>query len=238
LTHRSDLYSLGAVMYELLTGMRPFRAGSLAKLLHQIVYATPAPIHTQRTDVPEEIENVVAVAMQKDPLRRYHSGLDLAAELTRVHQKLRQQYSRMNQQEQFSLLRRLKFFHDFSHAEIYEVMRASHWQDYAAGEEIVKEGEMDDRFYIIVSGHCAVERHGQATGMLAAGECFGETSYVPGAKRTATIRAVDVVTALKVSSTLLEQVSASCQLRFNRVFLRSLISRLQSADRTPALVER
>jgi len=236
LTHRSDLYSLGALMYELLTGTRPFRAGSLAKLLHQIVYATPPPIHTLRSDVPEEIENVVAVAMQKDPLRRYHSGLDLAAELTRVHQKLRQQYSRMDQQEQFSLLRRLKFFHEFSHAEIHEVMRASHWQDYGAGEEIVREGELDDRFYIIVSGNCAVERHGQTMGMLSAGDCFGETSYVPGAKRTATIRAADTVTALKVSSTLLEQVSAACQLRFNRVFLRALIGRLQNADR-PAPVE-
>jgi serine/threonine protein kinase len=234
LTNRSDLYSLGAVMYELLTGVRPFRAGNLAKLLHQIVYATPAPIHTLRNDVPEEIENVVAVAMQKDPERRYHSGLDFAAELTRVHQKLRQQYARMDQQEQFSLLRRLKFFHEFSHAEIWEVMRASNWQDYASGEEIVKEGELDDRFYIIVSGHCTVERNGASVGILAVGECFGEASYVQGAKRTATIRAADAVTALKVSSTLLEQVSASCQLRFNRVFLRGLISRLQSAETRPA----
>jgi serine/threonine protein kinase len=234
LRNHSDLYSLGAVMYELLTGVRPFRAGNLAKLLHQIVYATPAPIHTLRNDVPEEIENVVAVAMQKDPDRRYHSGLDFAAELTRVHQRLRQQYSRMDQQEQFSLLRRLKFFHEFSHAEIWEVMRASHWQDYASGEEIVKEGEMDDRFYIIVSGHCTVERNGESVGILAVGECFGEASYVQGAKRTATIRAADAVTALKVSSTLLEQVSASCQLRFNRVFLRALISRLQSAELRPA----
>jgi serine/threonine protein kinase len=230
LTNRSDLYSLGAVMYELLTGVRPFRAGNLAKLLHQIVYATPPPIHTARADVPEEIENAVAMAMQKDPERRYASGLDFAAELTRVHQKLREQYSRMDQQEQFGLLRRLKFFHDFSHAEILEVMRASQWQDYSSGEEIVKEGEMDDRFYIIVSGHCAVERNRQRAGLLAGGECFGETSYVQGAKRTATIRAVDAVTVLKVSSTLLEQVSASCQLRFNRVFLRSLIGRLQSNE--------
>src|SRR6202142_2314216 len=233
LTNRSDLYSLGAVMYELLTGVRPFRAGNLAKLLHQIVYATPAPIHTLRSDVPEEIENVVAVAMQKDPARRYQSGLDFAAELTRVHQKLRQQYWRMDAQALFSRLRRLKFFHAFSHAETWEVMRASHWQDYASGEEIVKEGELDDRFYIIVSGHCTVERNGASVGILAVGECFGEASYVQGAKRTATIRAADAVTALKVSSTLLEQVSASCQLRFNRVFLRGLISRLQSAeDRT------
>jgi CRP-like cAMP-binding protein len=131
-------------------------------------------------------------------------------------------------------LRRLKFFHDFSHGEIWEVLRASAWQDYTNGEEIVKEGEMDDRFYIIVSGQVAVERHGKVVGRLESGECFGETSYVRGAKRTATIKADGEVTVMKVSSTLLEQVSASCQLRFNKMFLRSLISRLQHVERKSA----
>jgi serine/threonine protein kinase len=230
LTNNSDLYSLGAVMYELLTGCRPFRAGNLQKLLHQIVYATPPPIHTLRKEIPEDLENVVAMALQKDPTKRYKTGLDFAAELTRCHQKLREQNSRIDRQEQFGVLRRLKFFHEFSHAEIWEVLRASSWQDYAPGEEIVKEGEMDDRFYIIVSGQCVVERHGEKLGGLDTGDCFGEASYVQGAKRTATIRAGTAVTVLKVSSTLLEQVSASCQLRFNRVFLRTLIGRLQSGE--------
>jgi serine/threonine protein kinase len=230
LSNRSDLYSLGAVMYEMLTGSRPFRAGNLQKLLHQIVYATPPPIHTLRKDIPEDLENVVAQALQKDASRRYKSGVDFAAELTRVHQKLREQNARIDRQEQFGVLRRLKFFHEFSHAEIWEVLRASTWQDYGPREEIVKEGEMDDRFYVIVSGSCGVERHGERLGGLESGNCFGETSYVPGAKRTATIRADGAVTVLKVSSTLLEQVSASCQLRFNRVFLRSLIGRLQGGD--------
>ncbi len=94
---------------------------------------------------------------------------------------------------------------------------------------------MDDRFYILVTGSCAVERHSQRIGVLETGDCFGEASYVPGAKRTATIRSASAVTVLKVSSTLLEQVSASCQLRFNRVFLRTLIARLQSAERATAL---
>src|SRR3569833_1594191 len=230
LTNSSDLYSLGAVMYELLTGSRPFRAGNLQKLLHQIVYATPPPIHTLRKEIPEELETVVAMALQKDPGKRYKSGLDFAAELTRVHQRLREANARIDRQEQFGVLRRLKFFHEFSLAEIWEVLRASNWQDYDAGEEIVKEGEMDDRFYIIVSGSCAVERHGTRVGSLETGDCFGEASYVPGAKRTATIRSASDVTVLKVSSPLLEQVSASCQLRFNRVFLSSLISRLQNAE--------
>jgi len=230
ITNRSDLYSLFAVMYELLTGFRPFRAGNLSKLLHQIVYATAPPIHTLRKDIPDELEAVVATAMHKDPERRQKSGLEFAAELTRVHQRLRQAAHRGDDQERFAMLRRLKFFHEFSHAEIWEVLRAGQWQDYTAGEEIVKEGEIDDRFYIIVSGTATVGRLGQDIGQLEGGECFGETSYVRGAKRLATIRAGGDVTVMKVSSTLLEQVSAACQLRFNKAFLRSLIARLQTGE--------
>jgi serine/threonine protein kinase len=228
ITNRSDLYSLGAVMYELLTGFRPFRGGNLSKLLHQIVYATPQPIHTLRPEIPELLEDTVAKALQKDPAKRYRNGLEMAADLTRVHQALREGASKIDRQEQFSILRTLKFFHDFSQSEILEVLRASTWQDYEAGEEIVKEGEMDDRFYVIVSGSVAVMRNGNPVGELDAGDCFGETSYVRGAKRLATIKALTNVTLMKVSSTLLEQSSASCQLRFNKVFLRNLISRLQN----------
>jgi serine/threonine protein kinase len=237
LTNRSDLYSLGAVMYELLTGARPFKAGNLQTLLHRIVYATPPPIHTLRPEIPEELEVVTAMALQKDPAKRHRSGLDFAADLTRVHQKLRAQHNRIDLKERFSLLRKLKFFHEFSHGEIGEVLRASSWQDYAAGEEIVKEGEIDDRFYIIVQGRVAVERLGRALGFLASGECFGETSYLSGSKRTATIKATGPVTVLKVSSTLLEQLSTECQLRFNRVFLRNLIVRLQGAERADREVQ-
>lgn len=232
LTPRSDLYSLGAVMYELLTGYRPFRADNLSKLLHQIVYATPPPIHTYRSDLPEELENVVASTMQKEPDKRTVSGNAMAAELTRVHKDLRQKYDSLDNQEHFDLLRTSTFFHEFSHAEIWEVLRASEWHEYRDDQDIVREGEIDDRFYIIVSGKVKVEANGKSLAPLSAGDCFGETSYVRGAKRQASIKANGHVTILRVSSSLMEQVSSSCQLRFNKVFLRSLITRLQSGPST------
>jgi serine/threonine protein kinase len=227
ITPSSDLYSLGAVTYELLTGFRPFRANTLSKLLHQIVYATAQPIHTLRDEIPEELEEVVVTALQKEPAKRFKSGMELAAALTRLYQKLRTQYDRLDKQEQFDLLRKLRFFHEFSHSEIWEVLRASEWRNYQSGEDIIREGELDDRFYIIVAGTVSVQSGRRAIGELSDGDCFGETSYVRGARRTATISATSPVTLVRVSSTLLEQASSACQLRFNKVFLRALIERLQ-----------
>jgi hypothetical protein len=227
LSNRSDLYSLGAVMYELLTGLRPFRGANLAKLMHQIVYATPAPIHTLRGGVPEELEAVVMRALAKDPEKRYASGQEFAAALTRVHQKLREDGDRMDRQEQFATLRRLPFFHEFSHAEIGEILRASDWELYPSGTDVVRQGEVEDRFYVAVDGRLAVYKDATLIGHLGAGDCFGEAACVAGARRQATIRAEGPVTVLRVSSTRLEQASPACQLHFNQVFLRSLVRRLQ-----------
>ena len=137
---------------------------------------------------------------------------------------------RSDRQEHFNLPRRLKFFHDFSAGEIWEVLRAGTWQAHAPGDEIVRAGGIDDRFYVIVAGTCNVERDGRTVGRLEAGDCFGETSYLRGAKRQAAVIAGEGVTILRVSSTLLEQASSACQLRFNKVFLKALISRLQNGE--------
>jgi serine/threonine protein kinase len=232
ITPRSDIYSLGAVMYELLTGFRPFRANNLSKLLHQIVYATPPPIHTLRSDIAEDLEELVSRALRKDPAQRFQNGLELAGTLTQIYQTLRSQHERIDMKERFDLLRRLRFFHEFSHSEIWEILRASEWREYQSGDEIIREGEMDDRFYIIVSGDVMVKSGRRDIGVLGVGNCFGETSYVRGARRTATICANSPVMLVRVSSTLLEQASSACQLRFNKVFLRSLIERLQGIANT------
>jgi CRP-like cAMP-binding protein len=183
-----------------------------------------------RPDLPAELETVVAMAMYKEPDKRYPNGAEFANAIARVHAQQRTQSDRTDRQEHFNLLRRLKFFHDFASNEIWEVLRAGTWQSHAPGDEIVRAGGIDDRFYVIVSGACNVERDGALVGRLEAGDCFGESSYLRGAKRQAAVIAGNEVTILRVSSTLLEQASSACQLRFNKVFLKSLISRLQNGE--------
>ena len=63
-------------------------------------------------------------------------------------------------------------------------------------------------------------------GDLNEGDCFGEMGYLNKIKRTATVTAKVPVSLMKVNSTLIEQVTAECQLRFYKVFLRVLIDRL------------
>ena len=224
---RSDLYSLGAVMYEMVCGQRPFRAGALGKLLRQVVQSAPEPLRDVRPELPEEIEAIVMRALEKDPDKRFRNGAELAADLTRVHQKLRTLQPKFDEEERFAVLRKLRFFHDFSHAEIREVMRACAWVECPAGESILRPGEMDDRFYVVVSGRVRVSRDGNAVGGIETGGCFGEAAYGEGPRRDSSITADGPVTLLKVTATLLEQTSIACQLRFNKVFLRELIERLQ-----------
>jgi serine/threonine protein kinase len=224
---RSDLYSLGAVMYEMLCGQRPFRAGALGKLLRQVVQSEAESLRVIRPEIPEELEEVVKRALQKEPNNRYRTGTEFAAELTRVHQRLRASQAEIDDEERFAVMRKLRFFHDFSHSEIREVMRAGVWTECPPGEAVLRPGDIDDRFYIVVSGAVRLSRGGDIIGRVPAGGCFGEAGYAEGSRRDTVVEAESAVTMLKVTATLLEQSSLSCQLRFHKVFVRELIGRLQ-----------
>jgi CRP-like cAMP-binding protein len=218
-------------MYEMLCGQRPFRAGALGKLLRQVVQAAPEPLRTVRPELPVELEEVVLRALQKDPAHRYRNGAEFAADLTRVHQKLRTAQSEIDDEERFALLRKLRFFHDFSHAEIREVMRAGCWMECKPGEPVLRPGDTDDRFYVVVSGRVRVIRNGEIVGRVESGGCFGEAAFAEVSRRDTMIEAEAPTTLVKVAATLLEQASIACQLRFNKVFLRELIERLQRGRR-------
>ena len=78
---RSDVFSFGSVLYEMLTGKRAFEGYSSAELLAAVVRDDPAPLSAIRRDIPSEIRSIVARCLKKDPAARYPSAAELAAEL-------------------------------------------------------------------------------------------------------------------------------------------------------------
>lgn len=81
---RSDLYSLGVMLFQLLTARLPHRADSMAKLMYQIANDCAPDVRTLRPDLPQALADVVALALEKRPEVRYADGRQLAADLRAV----------------------------------------------------------------------------------------------------------------------------------------------------------
>ncbi len=80
---RTDLWSLGAVYYELLTGRAPFRAESGLGVLQSVTKDSPVPARKLRPETPEEAERIVGRALEKDPRKRYATASEMAVDLSR-----------------------------------------------------------------------------------------------------------------------------------------------------------
>jgi non-specific serine/threonine protein kinase len=85
---RTDIFSLGIVLYEMATGQRPFSGKSPLATLSAILHATPPPISELRADLPEELCRLIQRCLEKDPDSRYQSVLDLKNDLKSLKQRL------------------------------------------------------------------------------------------------------------------------------------------------------
>src|SRR5436190_179832 len=232
--HRTDLYSLGVVMYQLLVGRLPFQATNKFSMIYQITQHDPAPPSALRPVVPASLDRIVRRAMQKDAAKRYHSGDEFAEDLIEALRAGLGEAARetFGDADKFALLRSMRFFSTFVDQELWEVVKLGIWDRVAAGKEVVHEGEVGDFFCILIEGEMRVSKNKKLLTVLGAGECFGEMAYLSasGQTRGATVAAGADSRTLRIRVADLEQASVSRRSKFDRAFIGILGDRLTLAN--------
>jgi CRP-like cAMP-binding protein len=232
LTQQTDIYSLGVVMYQLLTGKLPFQGSSHASLLYQIVNIDPLPPSDLRPGLPHELDDIVLRAMAKKCEHRYADWQQFASALAGVVAALAAPQADLGDTEKYRTLRALAFCREFDEPELWETLRIARWRRFAAGTVIIREGDQGDCFYVLVEGDVRVSRAGVTLNVLRPGDCFGEMLYfsAPVTRRTTTITALQSALVIEIKAASLNQASDACQVKFNRAFLRILLERLTFAN--------
>ncbi|MEE9266761.1 MAG: cyclic nucleotide-binding domain-containing protein, partial [Gammaproteobacteria bacterium] len=231
ITGQSDIYSLGVILYQLLTGNVPFKAPGLAALSILITTKDAKSVRELRADIPIELEAIVSRAMAKSLDDRYKTGEEMSADLETVYQQVARASVALSPEEQFEAARELSFFQEFTEAELKQVLDAATWERFPAGESLVKESSKEEAIYVLVSGEVAVELDGCMVCTLTKGDCVGELAYISDDTHTATVIARNNVSTMKIEIPISQWGSIPVQMRFNGAFQKTLVSRLARTTR-------
>ena len=227
LTHHSDMYSLGAVLYELLTGQLPARAENLEALLKKITQLDPLPPSEIRKDLPRELDAVILRAMRKDPAQRYPTWAEFALELSKVVRQVLPANA-VPDTEKYVALKNVEMLAKLADAEIWELVNAGKWTRVDKGRIVVRENEKGSSFFFLAEGEVKVTRAGRLLNVVNHGECFGEMAYIWGGAlpRHATVESMTKLMLAEFEPAALGRMSGGAQLQLTRALVRNLVDRL------------
>ncbi len=232
LTHQTDIYSLGVVMFKALTGKLPYTASTNVSMIYHILNTEPPKPSSLRPEVPPSIDAIVMKAMAKDLEARYQTWEEFARDLVAAYEDVQGSTRVISDTEKFNSLRALDFFRQFTDVELWEVVRITRWNRFPQGKVLIREGDFGSSFFILTTGEVSVTYEGKLLNALKAGECFGEMAYLAkrAFPRSASVTALTDITVIEISADMLKNASENCRHKFNGAFLSILVDRLAMAN--------
>ncbi|MBW2086161.1 MAG: protein kinase, partial [Deltaproteobacteria bacterium] len=226
-TSESDIFSVGCVMYELLTGEQAFGGKNLFSIMYKIINEEPVSILSLRPELAEVLNTITKKAMAKEQQDRYQTCTEFAYDIRLAISNITG--SVRKEKDVVEIVHEVPFFRHFSKDQVRELVATSDIVKAASGKVIVSEGDIDDTFFIILSGKAKVMKDSENIASIGVGECFGEMSYIANQARVATVVANTDCILMKISATLLNKSAESIQLLFFKNFAMTLVRRLSSS---------
>jgi hypothetical protein len=225
------MYSLGAVLYELLTGQRPLRAENLQALLRKITELEPLPPSAVRPDLPKELDPVILRALRKKPEARYPTWAEFAQALSKIV-SLVLPANAIPDTEKYMTLKRVDMLSDLADAEIWELVNAGKWSRVDKGRIILRENDKGRSFFFLAEGEVKVTKGGRLLNVINHSECFGEMAYIWGGElpRHATVESMTRLLLAEFDPAALARMSVGAQLQLTRALVRNLVDRLVLAN--------
>jgi serine/threonine protein kinase len=231
LTFHSDIYSLGVVIYELLTGTRPFLAENIDALIAKILKSDAVPPSELRPGLPKALDLVVLRALKKDPVQRYRTWPEFAVELSKVGELVLPADS-IPDSEKYVTLKKVAMLAPLADSELWELARAGKWSRIPKGKSVVQEEQRGRSFFFLAKGEAKVIKNRKLLNMVNGGECFGEMAYIGGGEqpRHATVEAMSELLLAEFEPAALEKMSLGAQLHLTRALVRNVTDRLALAN--------
>jgi len=231
LTFHSDIYSLGVVIYELLTGTRPFLAENIDALIAKILKSDAVPPSELRPGLPKALDLVVLRALKKDPVQRYRTWPEFAVELSKVGELVLPADS-IPDSEKYVTLKKVAMLAPLADSELWELARAGKWSRIPKGKAVVQEEQRGRSFFFLAKGEAKVIKNKKLLNMVNGGECFGEMAYIGGGEqpRHATVEAMSELLLAEFEPAALEKMSLGAQLHLTRALVRNVTDRLALAN--------